>query len=354
MLKNRFLEHTEHYTMRFEDFVLCEDTNIFESVNNPLIEVHRLGVDGLQNGIGDPDTKFSGNFKSVSGFVKALDDFLFRAGVVIMSYGLNAAVSLDHVNDAGALIIGQVGPNGIVDVFDGSAENLPKKGHIASCFIAEDGRLGLQLSKEFTDNCYLLIHPLLQKAFGFPRHIYTYDSFANGVRTNHANWNQDYLVNAAGFNPTLANQIGNNQRLDGQKGDTIIYSRRHVDSIDRRVSLDMTATLPIARRVNVLQENETHDHLLARFNFRELNSFSVDMFSEMHAHDITETTIIGQDELTRGSFDTEALQLLPGNIQQITLQLFIRYRDEDNNITSKLLPLDQGYWSCTLQFIKKT
>ena len=341
--------------MRFEDFVLCEDTNIFEAVDNPLIEVTRLGAGAFLNGIGDPDLQFTGNFKSVSGFVKALDDFLFRAGVIIMSYGLNNALSLDHLDEDGNPTTAQSGPNDAVDVFDGSASKLPKKGHIASCFIAEDGRLGLKLSKEFSDNCFLYIHPLLRKAFGFPEYLYTYDTVANGVITNHANWVQgDYVLNAAGFNPAVALRIGNDQRAAGQKGDTIIFSRRHVDSIDRRVSLDMTATLPIARRVNVLQEKETHDHILARFNFRELNSFSVNMFSETRTHQVTETTIIGQDELTRGSFQTEALQLLPGNIQQITLQLYMRYRDEDNNITSKLLPLNQGFWSCTLQFIKKT
>ena len=350
MLKNRFLEHTENYTLRFEDFVLCEDTNIFEPVDDlvPLIEINRLGPARFRNGIGDPDLKFRGNFKSVSGFVKALDHFLFRAGVVIMSYGLDQAFSFDHP------AIGQVGANGRVDVFDGSAEAFPKQGHIASCFIAEDGRLGLKLSKEFSDNCYLRFHPLLQKAFGFPPIIYTYDSIIGGIRSNHANWNQAYLLDDAGFHLTLASQIGNDQRPLEDQGDTIIYSRRHVDSIDRRVSLDMTATLPIARRVNIVQEKESHDHLLARFNFRELNKFTVHMFPDMQTHEITETTVIGQDELTRGSFQTEALQLLPGNIQQITLQLFIRYLDEENNITSKLLPLDQGFWSCCLQFIKKT
>ena len=363
MLKNRFLEHSEHYTLRFEDFVLCEDTNLFPPIDalQSLVEVVRFDG-GFPNGMGDADIRFRGNFTSVSGFVTALDDFLFRFSVTVLSYGVAGALSWDGVAFPR---IGTVAQN--EGIRDTSGTGFPKEGRIISCFITDDGRLGFRITREFSDNFYLELHPLLRKVFGFPQYLFTYQTpgFVPNTLDSHLptpgaavpGFEYHELFDGVEYHDSVEDRIGNDARPnDSDKQDTLFHSLHHVGGIDRRLSLDVTATLPIARRINVTDEKETHDCLLARFHFKELNSFDVRMFAydAYTGHGVTERTIIGQDELTRGSFDTEALQLLPGNIQQITLQLFVRYRDEDNIITSQLLPLDQGYWSCTMQFIKKT
>ena len=363
MLKNPFIKSAEHYTLKLEHCVLCEDVALFPQPDDDLLRIRGLGQ-ALPAEYKEQDLVFNGSFNTVLGFTHALNDFFRRFGAVFMTYGLTNGKSL-------VAPINQQNHDRTTPVhFTNKAtrDALDQDGNIVSFGIDEDGCFSFKMKEEFFDNCFIELGSFMQKALDLPQFLYFYQTIdGQGVIINHSHEADPagglFQANGA-FAAGLGGRIHKTAAVNPRPADNYpegvsFSSSRSIQHIDRRSSLDIVSTLPIARRISVHQDTEHHDQLLARLPFGDFNHFGIERVSAstdgaQSAYYIRETTAVGQEDLTKGSSDTEALHLLPGNIQAVSFGLYCRYVKFDGTITSIKLPIDQGYWSLGMVVIKKT
>ena len=102
---------------------------------------------------------------------------------------------------------------------------------------------------------------------------------------------------------------------------------------------------------------ETHEFMLARFwlsDYKRLetqNKLTDNGFNEILQ--LTEKSILGLEDLTKGNIGCETNYLKPGNIQFIRVKLETRYL-ERGIVVTKPTRMDAGFWTLKLIFIKKT
>ena len=341
MLRDPLLKSAQNYTLQFEDFILGEDVSIFPYQEAPLVTIHSFEGPWSHQYM-PSDYEFNGVFNTVSAFVKAFADFLFRFNRTYLTYGrtgnhtfpdydaVDADMPVDHPDLVGLVY--------------------PSYGHTAQVTLTDDNKLSLITRPLFNDNCYFEFSPILQKALGVKQYVFWVQvAVGGGGFLRYSSEDGDALFEADG---QIALEVA--ARATPTVEPRNLLSLNTVDCLDMRVSLDITATLPIARRVSALNGTETHEQLIARFHWNEVDTFEVKtkFENEQRIPQIIEKCVIGQDELTRGSRDTEALHLLPGDIQWVKLDLYSRYLI-GGEMQVRPLDIDQGYWAATLHFTKK-
>ena len=128
------------------------------------------------------------------------------------------------------------------------------------------------------------------------------------------------------------------------------------NSFDHRLTLDCVATFPLSNRITVVDGVEEHEFLLSRFPLADYKRFETDLrmddYGVTNEVQIVEDVNVGLEDLSRGNPDIATVFLLPGNIQQVNLQLWTRYYKE-GIINRVKTDMTRGFWSTKLLFSKK-
>ena len=348
MLKTPFIKNSAHFVLNVDRFILDEDVPLYQT-DEVLVEIHKYTAGPFPNEY-LADHQFRGRYLTVSAFVNALQRFFANFSLVFLKYGLLNQKSISVAN----VVTGTP-----LNLSHHDKDTLQDESKPVSCRITEDGRLEIRVSPGFYDNFYIKVHPLITNALGFPKYLFFYQRHVNGVVIQYTqSTNNLFQADGVTFENTVNVRIDNIYRnAQNIATHNIAWRSDHsVQHIDRRLSLDVTATLPISNRMVATNGKETQEHLLARFWYEDIAEFDVSQKyksdgkeSEMNTK---ERCVVGLQSLTKGTTHSEAVFTLPGQIQLIKLGLFARYL-EDDKITSNPIDIDQGMWSIGLRFDKK-
>ena len=134
------------------------------------------------------------------------------------------------------------------------------------------------------------------------------------------------------------------------------YSKNTLKSFDDRLSIDIVATFPISNKFHIFNGVEQHEFILGRFPIADFQRFETELKSNetevSNVVTLNEDVNVGLEDLCRGNPNIESVFLLPGDIQQVNLQLYTRYFQE-GIIKRRPTDMANGFWSCKLLFSKK-
>ena len=114
----------------------------------------------------------------------------------------------------------------------------------------------------------------------------------------------------------------------------------------RMVSSGVVATFPLSNTISVVDGVPEHEYLLARFPLSDYKRFETDLkYTDNGISDetvISEDINVGLEDLTRGNPNITTVYLLPGNLQQVNLQLWTRYYN-DGVVSRKETDMTNGF-----------
>ena len=202
---------------------------------------------------------------------------------------------------------------------------------------------------------YLEVGPATQTILGMDPYIFSLlDVY--GVRYNEADGHEqlmDFLPN------------GNLVFTDVQEPDNIshhIISLKPLSNFDRRLSIDVYSTFPMKSKLLTQNGIEQHEHILFRLPFAEQHNFKTriafsqtsNLTLEGAGSNISENSDVGLTNLCDKHPETLHQLLLPGNIQNVQLSLYVRYLTEDDEFIETPMDFTNALWYLRLLFIKKT
>ena len=224
---------------------------------------------------------------------------------------------------------------------------------ICSCSLSSDMKLKIKLAPIFLANFFIACPDHFVRRLEFQKYIFNITrGDGGGVLAVPGPLFADGALQPNGYPPFVAAVA---TRVVG--ADVVTFeSDFTVRELDERVSIDLVSTFPASRKIHTINGKEEHEYVLARFDLSNMKTFESvtwqDDESMSTRTQITETYEAGTQNLTRGNPDFESNLLLPGQLQQIHLQLYTRYF-ENNTFEREKTDVEDGFWHTRILFSKK-
>jgi len=361
ILKSAFLKKTENYVCQMTKFI----TNITPPLNQLseiMFSIRPKGIEGEdRDGLNFPadwSVESWTNFRptphySLVGLAQQLQQFFHKFGFILRRIG-----SARLGNVPGKLIFIKHNPvrktfeegdpidefgNAIPLYDDHGWGGMHDEGKTIQFRLLPDGRFAMEFTAEFSSNFYIVVGEKTQKITGFPETMFVTQF---GVHTFTADDGLDHLYDDLDL-------FENPPDVDVNITFESLYS---FNSFDHRLTLDCVATFPLSNTISVVNGKEEHEFLLSRFPLVDFKRFETDLkMSDSGISNevlIFEDVNVGLEDLSRGNPNIATVFLLPGNIQQVNLQLWTRYYNE-GKIDRVKTDMSRGFWSTKLLFSKK-
>jgi len=367
-LKQEFLKDTEKYVLQVQNFYTSAASKI-NTHTGVLFAIRKFGPGGgptpaYANYYRQSDYEFSGTFHSVSDFVYRLQQFFHRFGFLfyklsvpnlvgpnpaVLPAGQKATAPLNFYKNFqtpdGTQLHGtsNIGwsQSQAVRKAAGQSENLCTAG------INANNKLEFILSPSFLANFYIEVSAGMQEMLGLAPQIFSF--YDNAVTYSDATGQALFQAGTQNFVNDIDNRIITANEI-------VRITRFSVDELDSRLSLDIQCTFPNSNKISVFNGKEEHEYILARFIMNDYKTFKTNTISDDNGirgtRSITESMVIGLENLTRGNPNVESNFLLPGSFRQFQIGLFSRYF-EGGKIITKKTDVEDGFWSLKLLFSKK-
>ena len=362
-LKNAFLKKTNNYVCQMTNFI----TNITPPLNKLDEIMFQIKAKGEQHEV-PGETNFPDDWQvewtrfrpkkhySAMGLALQLEEFFHKFGFLVRKPGSDRIFVPFQIKP----LVPFIKTNLVLqepdsDDSDADSDAPPQyldKGwgalngseRIIKFNILPDGRFALVFTPEFSSNFYIKVGAQTQIYTGLPEFLFVTqfgpDSFTaeDGV--------EELIEPATGlfrYPPEVTTQYK-------------YQSLFSFNTFDRRLSLDVVATFPLSNTISVVDGVPEHEYLLARFPLSDYKRFETDLkYTDNGISDetvISEDINVGLEDLTRGNPNITTVYLLPGNLQQVNLQLWTRYYN-DGVVSRKETDMTNGFWSTKLLFSKK-
>lgn len=141
--------------------------------------------------------------------------------------------------------------------------------------------------------------------------------------------------------------------LESDPSDHAFVSQNTLFNCDTRQYIDISFTMPHISQITVLDGNEEHKKLLARFPLKDFLETEHVSFNDYDTYGVRETINMGLEDLCRGNPDVHTMLLLPGDIQHANIRIETTYMQNKKFVT---IPTDfgtHGFWSLKLILAKK-
>jgi len=379
MLKNSFLKDTSKYILQIGQFFTSSASHINTFAEDPFhFKIRRLepstsplnGPPTPMPDYYDPkDYTFRGSFFTVTEFVDQLQRFFHKFGFMQQHLG----VTVNEIGDLPShLVVNKnTAPVNFFRDFDeekagGGSINVGwvarvNQSNLVNASVDSDGHLKFILSSKFADNFFIEVSPNMQTVLGLPRCIYQYTDEDDDIFND---TNYELLVVPENAVPAQSDIFRDpyiperepNVQVPGQPF-YIKVSDHSIRGLDTRLSLDVGVDgIHLSNKISSQNGKETHEHLLARFWLADYKEISTEnLFSDtqfLPQMRLTETTVLGLQDLTRGNQGCETNYLKPGPVQFIRVRLDTRYL-ENGVVSTYPTKMDAGYFTLKLVFIKK-
>ena len=353
MLKATFLKNTQNYVCQMTRFI----TNITPPLNiddEIMFEILPRGAEGAQLA----NTNFPAYWKdewrqfrprpyySVTELAVQIRKFFHKFGFLVRKIGSATIQGEIDPNDIGDATFPFV-PYSLAPVHGGNFINtgytaLPDQGRIINFRLLPDGRFVLEPTPEFSSHFYIRVGEVAQKKTGFPEYLFITETIY-GVHTAHNGL--EYLFEDGAFTE------------DHVVVETYIFETLYaMNNFDDRLTLDVVLTIPLSNSITVIDGTEEHEFIVSRFHLSDYKRFdtSTTLLEGRVSSQITieEDINVGLEDLARSNPNQSTIYMLPGDIRQISIQLYTRYYSE-GRITRIETNMDQGFWSTKLLFTKK-
>ena len=355
ILKNKFLKKTNNYVLQLTKFI----TNITPQLN--LIDEVMFKI-LPKGGVGEAYPKaFSGGwnpsysefrpapYRSVADLVVQMQYFFHRFGHIARSIGDGDIPGDIFVgNDQFPFVRNNVDPlpllAGGYNFQDNGWSQWGDDGRLVNIKLKANGCFGIHFTAEFASNFYVEVGPETQIKTGLGERLFVVQ--VGGVPNT--------AEGAELFDPDLFVPTFNHPKA--VQTDYTFYTGNTLKSFDDRLSIDIIATFPLSNKFHVFNGEEQHEFILGRFPVADFQRFETEIKSnESEVTDevtLFEDVNVGLEDLCRSNPNIESIFMLPGDIQQVNLQLFTRYF-QDGVIRRKSTDMANGFWSCKLLFSKK-
>ena len=400
MLDKPFLKKAQNWSLQVTDFFI----NKVQALNLELDEQLRIipyRAAGFGAGWKESDYVFTPkNCYTVLEYTIQLQEFFRKFSYLFMQFGVAVDV-VNGVNTSVAVFATDDEKNGmitenfnatpvhyvrrnnvpsldgngnVVPIYDAAGQNVigveeADEGYlglrqICTCFVDNQLKLSIRLEPTFLANFFIQCSEPFRRRLGFMEFLYRLVDIPNGgfispgMDPPKPLFDEASNIQANGFlqfHQDVLNSINpaNIQALDGFGEFPSDFTIRELDD---RLSLDVICTFPASRKIFVLDGNEDHEYLLARFDlssYKEFEGVSTQNDEKMlESTKVTESFQAGMHNLTLHNPDYESNLLLPGSIHQVHLMLYTRYL-QDNKIVSVKTDLTDGFWHIRMLFSKK-
>ena len=366
ILKNPFLKKTNNYVCQMTHFItnitppLNQITEVMFEIKLKGDEDEPVGAEDFDDDWKDPAwTRFTPTpHFSLMGLAQQIEVFFHQFGFRARTLGSNFIEPTSVLHQFVPFI-----KENLVAVEPDSEEEeeggdpvlfedrgwgaLADEGRLVKFKLLPDGRFSLDLHSDFSSNFYIRVGPQTQKITGFPEFLFVTEDDGGNTFTSVDGLDQLFTF---GFIDQLFT-------YDAYVGtDFEFQSSYSFNAFDHRLSLDVIATFPLSNRISVVDGKEEHEYILARFPLADYKRFETDLIMTdagiSNETSVTEDVNVGLEDLARGNPDITSVFLLPGNIQQLNMQLWTRYYKE-GVISRKETDMARGFWSAKLLFSKK-
>ena len=332
VLKHAFLKKTENYALQITDFYLNKIPTVFRDEDEVLFEIKQymglgLDPDNWQAHILVSDRQFKAKrCYSVPELIRQATNFLHRFGFIVQRMGY----SFDYIDDGvlGAslnlmnfkerpppeLLANFLAVDYKADEENYGFEAFANDARLVHMDITKDNVVRIHYSHAFSQNFYIRLSEKMRQRFNF-----------------------------------ATRNLQSEERQIFVAGNTIAH-------LDERVSVDIVGTLHASSKISVLNGKEGREYILGRFPLAQADEFKTKSY---YTEDklLSDTTIIssyplGMQNLTRFNPNFESNHLLNGSIEEINIELRVRYL-EDGNFVNYPLECEDAFWSLVLLFSKK-
>ena len=381
-LRTIFLKNSENFSLQVTDFFLNKIPTLFEDENRTLITIEQYGsytdAIGWQNHFPEAIRQYKPrNVYTVVDLIKGIQAFLneFCHTLLLNGYetGFDPAFPGVHNNEMpnfSDAVVAELleethnvnfvphhfGPVTVGDVIhfdiDTGYKSRFLESRLCKVYLTNENRIEIAMHQAFAFNFFLNIEPSFAERLGLSEEIFVVRP-DGGIE----NVGDDGEPITTIYTPEdeFIDEIEDRDVLNTQKGFYFKTGQNDVNSVDRRISIDIECQFPLSSKVVFHREKEGRDFILARFPFTELKEFR----SKTYIDDAGTTKRIiierfpnGLHNMTGNNMNYESNTLINGRIEQMNIKLIVVYEQEDGFIRKALDCVD-GIWELSLLFSKK-